>query len=849
MLRKKNILGLLLLGVLLSNQSFAREDEDPARVRALGILQPYLQAIKNSDSRLKIPSVDLDQVKVFLVNNQTTTLPAPREDFPNKGTLAADQIDSLKNYITSNRAVLGAEGTTRFGLQFVVQNNDGNAVYVRFRQVVAREILNQPYVIPIEGAQIIANIENGRLKTLNSQLVQPPSLVNALNSPGFRLLFSDNEMAHFMGLIKMNDTSSALVQLFLSQITGILNAQFTYSSFLNRQLSEQRQIFERAFSSMGSIALRRFIISSAQKNRIAFVRYGSEWRIQVSELFELPIQFDVSLPQEPGKFLEVTNLRHISHKISPVFAFESPFYPGGKKNTNTDHTQRAIAQMTTIMDFFYRHFGWSSYDGKDSDTPVEIFTQLKSLDFLGNAAWLSTRKQFVIGEDSDSLHNLVDSRSVMGHEYTHAIVQFSSGLVYRGESGAINEHFADLQGASIQAEHDNNFKFTVGSEILRPQVVEEKKKLLDLIFLKTKYTDEEIREFSLDHIGLRHLFAPVLSYATQYDNLNDARKAYGLDCQPSVDNDNCGVHTVSGVANKAAALIIAAIGFEETQSLFFNTVVYRLSSTASLEDYVVHLHEECLSNPTLVNQCDLILASFAAVGVRHPQLLKTITPPATPLPNKENPADQKATSSMSYAKSPELKFCGWVDLRQNDDVRIYDDKYNATMITRNNVVRTQGDFIKIKGWHCACATGQVTQTVDRNGSVFNAFTSVSSIEDRGVACAHDKKIRLKKPAKEPIDLNFKTRSHMFCGWVSVSSASRNITIIDNRYDAAILVNGYKNLTKGDFTDVYKNQCSCVSGKLAETTNSKGTVFNYFSSIEPNGIQIRPKEACFGIQWR
>jgi Zn-dependent metalloprotease len=44
---------------------------------------------------------------------------------------------------------------------------------------------------------------------------------------------------------------------------------------------------------------------------------------------------------------------------------------------------------------------------------------------------------------------LVQSLSVIGHEMSHGVVQFSGGLIYRDQSGALNESFADVFGALL----------------------------------------------------------------------------------------------------------------------------------------------------------------------------------------------------------------------------------------------------------------------------------------------------------------------------------------------------------------------------------------------------------------
>src|SRR4029453_283590 len=41
---------------------------------------------------------------------------------------------------------------------------------------------------------------------------------------------------------------------------------------------------------------------------------------------------------------------------------------------------------------------------------------------------------------------LSGSVDVVGHELSHGVTDFSSGLIYRNESGALNEAFSDIMG-------------------------------------------------------------------------------------------------------------------------------------------------------------------------------------------------------------------------------------------------------------------------------------------------------------------------------------------------------------------------------------------------------------------
>ena len=43
----------------------------------------------------------------------------------------------------------------------------------------------------------------------------------------------------------------------------------------------------------------------------------------------------------------------------------------------------------------------------------------------------------------------VGSDDIMGHELTHGVTNFESGLVYQNESGAMNESLSDVFGESV----------------------------------------------------------------------------------------------------------------------------------------------------------------------------------------------------------------------------------------------------------------------------------------------------------------------------------------------------------------------------------------------------------------
>ncbi|WP_335966089.1 M4 family metallopeptidase [Galbibacter sp. PAP.153] len=63
-----------------------------------------------------------------------------------------------------------------------------------------------------------------------------------------------------------------------------------------------------------------------------------------------------------------------------------------------------------------------------------------------NASWTGGWAQFGDGSNNNPFTSL----GIVGHELTHAVTQFSAGLIYQGESGALNEAFSDMFGIAIE---------------------------------------------------------------------------------------------------------------------------------------------------------------------------------------------------------------------------------------------------------------------------------------------------------------------------------------------------------------------------------------------------------------
>jgi thermolysin len=57
---------------------------------------------------------------------------------------------------------------------------------------------------------------------------------------------------------------------------------------------------------------------------------------------------------------------------------------------------------------------------------------------------------FVLASTRQSVNYFSAALDIVGHELTHGVTDYSSDLIYQGESGALNEAFSDIMGTSVE---------------------------------------------------------------------------------------------------------------------------------------------------------------------------------------------------------------------------------------------------------------------------------------------------------------------------------------------------------------------------------------------------------------
>jgi len=80
----------------------------------------------------------------------------------------------------------------------------------------------------------------------------------------------------------------------------------------------------------------------------------------------------------------------------------------------------------------------------------------------GNAMWDGRKMYF---SDGDSRYHPYVSVDVVAHEVSHGTTQHNSNLVYRDQSGGINEAFSDMAGATAEFFYFGTTEFEMGNKI------------------------------------------------------------------------------------------------------------------------------------------------------------------------------------------------------------------------------------------------------------------------------------------------------------------------------------------------------------------------------------------------
>jgi len=116
---------------------------------------------------------------------------------------------------------------------------------------------------------------------------------------------------------------------------------------------------------------------------------------------------------------------------------------------------------SSYYDMMKNRYGWEGLDGEGHELSSVVHVRGK---YYVNAYWDGKRANF--GNGDCDRYNPLTTLTIVGHEFIHGFTDYTSDLIYRNESGALNESISDIFGKALQFYYDyQGFTWLIGDRI------------------------------------------------------------------------------------------------------------------------------------------------------------------------------------------------------------------------------------------------------------------------------------------------------------------------------------------------------------------------------------------------
>lgn len=435
--------------------------------------------------------------------------------------------DIVLNYIVNNKEnyKLGNE-ISKSSFKLLEKNNDKlGYTFMRFQQVYKG--------VPVYGFTQTAHVKDGVLTSISGEIV--PNLDNksklklenkinrnkaieiAEKDLGFEALYEEKPLSELVVYISDNEVNYAYqVNLnFLSPEPG--NWNYFIDAATGKIIDKHNNLKNLPKPSGGQSTVSTGIgVLGDTKNINTYLNSGLYYLKDVTR----------------GKGIETYDSAY-STQLPGTLWYDSD------NELNNSYDRAAVDAhyyLGKTYDYYLQTFGRNSYDDRGTTMKASVHFYRD----YNNAFW--NGRQMVFGDgDGIDFREFSGAIDVVAHELTHAVTDSTASLVYKNESGALNESMSDIFGTAVEFFNGVKPDWIMGED-------------LDLN--------------SSDGIGFRSMSNP-----TQFgdpDHYND-RYIGTL--------DDGGVHWNSGIMNKAAYLIseggthygvnVSGIGMDKMNEIFY----------------------------------------------------------------------------------------------------------------------------------------------------------------------------------------------------------------------------------------------------------------------------------------
>lgn len=200
-------------------------------------------------------------------------------------------------------------------------------------------------------------------------------------------------------------------------------------------------------------------------------------------------------------------------------------------------------------EYFASTFGRNSINGQGGNIISLVDVADENGGDMDNAFWSGAAMFYGNGNQAFS-SPLSKALDVAGHEMSHGVVQTTANLEYQGESGALNESFADIFGAMIDRDD-----WKMGEDIVNTSI----------------FSSGALRDLQNPNNGGNSLN----DAGYQPDHVND---------QFTGSQDNGGVHINSGITNRAYYLFATEVGKEKAEQVYYRALTNYLVKSSQFVD-------------------------------------------------------------------------------------------------------------------------------------------------------------------------------------------------------------------------------------------------------------------------
>ncbi|HEX6148341.1 protealysin inhibitor emfourin [Nocardioides sp.] len=207
-----------------------------------------------------------------------------------------------------------------------------------------------------------------------------------------------------------------------------------------------------------------------------------------------------------------------------------PVRRDGQPESGDAGVDEAAVGISATLAMYDEVYGRASFDGEGAEVLLTVHYGRS----YANAFWDGTHLVFGDG-DGRIFRPFTRAVDVLAHEFAHAVTGHTAGLVYQGQSGALNESVSDVFAACLE------------QRVLGQSAAE-----------GTWLIGQEIFVEGVSARALRDMAEP----GTAYDDPRLGRDPQPRHMDDYVDTteDNGGVHINSGIPNRAFVLAARAIG-------------------------------------------------------------------------------------------------------------------------------------------------------------------------------------------------------------------------------------------------------------------------------------------------